>query len=138
MRGKQVKIRPYTSPVQPNNISHTNKQLTQLAKNIITDVKKNDIEKVLISSGGARRLSKTIERDKIIVTVPSSAQSSFLKNYLNKAYSSENPLQIELTASRRSISKSSHKAMYNRMKKATDDDGEGIGGRHGKKPLGVR
>ncbi len=131
MKKRQSKIRSNTRQAQKNNISRREKKLTAFAKKIVTDTKNNGIEKIHIISGGVRVLSKTVNRDKIVVRVPSRTQAGFLKNYINGVASSEIPFQIEyITWSK--LSKLSCNAVSAGIKHAKGDEDDGTGKRRGR------
>lgn len=131
MKRRQSKIRSNTRQAQKNNISRREKKLTAFAKKIVTDAKDSGIEKILIISGGVRALSKTVNRDKIIVRVPSRTQAGFLINFINVAASSEISFQIEYTTWSK-LSKLSCNAVSAGIKDAKDDEDDGTGKRRGR------
>lgn len=133
MKKKRSQIRSNTRQAQQNNTSRREKRLTAFTKKIVTDAKDNGIEKIHIISGGVRVLSKTVNRDEIIVRVPSRTQAGFLKNYINGAASSEIPFQIEYTTWSR-LSKSSCKAVPVGIKDAKGNEDDGTGKRRGRVP----
>lgn len=135
MKRRQSKIRSNTRQAQKNNISRREKKLTAFAKKIVTDAKDSGIEKILIISGGVRVLSKTVNRDKIIVRVPSRTQAGFLINFINGIASSEISFQIEYTTwSKLSKLSLSCKAVPAGIKGAKGDEDDGTGSRNCKMP----
>lgn len=133
MKKRRSKIKSNTRQAQQNNTSRREKKLTAFTKKIVTDAKDNDIEKIHIISGGVKVLSKNVNRDEIIVRVPSRTQASFLKNYINGAASSEIPFQIEYTTWSR-LSKLSCKAVPVGIKGAKGNEDDGTGKRRGRVP----
>ena len=99
MKRKKAKQKFKLSKENPNVNLLYRMQLTSFAEKIVTDATNKGIKCIHISSGRVKILSETIERDKIIVKVPSREQSIFLRNYINKASSNGNPFHVVITNS---------------------------------------
>lgn len=126
MKRKKAKQKLKISIAQPNVNLPSRMQLTSFAEKIVTDATNKGIKHIHISSGRVRILSETIVRDKIIVKVPSSAQSIFLRNYINKASSNENPFHVTIT-----YSTDFSRIALRGLKSAGSNDGDGTGKRRG-------
>lgn len=130
MTRRRSRIKSNTMQAQQNNPLCKKKQLADFAQKIVNDAKNNGIEKIHIRVGRIGVLSETVNRDKIIVSVPSSTQSRFLKNHINGLYSIENPLHIDCPTS-----KSEFKATVNNIKGAMGNEDDGTGKRRGRIPI---
>lgn len=147
MKGKKSRQKLKLSVPRPSGNIHYGTQLSSFAEKIVTDATNKGIGQIHISSGKVKILSETIESDKIIVKVPSNAQSTFLRDYINKSSSNENPFHVEVTHSTdvsrivlrglKSAGSNGVGTVKKRGKKPTERiagssaGGDGTGGRHG-------
>lgn len=133
MKRKKGRQKLKLSIAQPKIDFHDRMRLTSFAEKIVTDATNNGIEQIHISSGKVKILSETIDRNKIIVMVPSNAQSIFLRNYINRASSNKNPFHVEITKST-DFSRMAFRGLRVNVKSAGISDGDGTGKRRGIKP----